>query len=236
MWFFSKPFLISFFKSLLALIPQGNVIPNQLQNHRTILVILLINSIDICNSLLKRSISQLQCFLRLILLLIQENRHIKMQTQPDWIGLRQVWPRQVISLFIARSGHVSIVVVATEFAQVSVVVAFEFQIENFRLYWLDLAFGRQDLLVDDLDDSLAVFLQLVDDLLPVVVDDLWDACRVFGLFLQGVQHLDLSSEIGNDVLVCWRTEVSFCVGQLVLRNEQFIDVIYHVVISLSLLG
>ncbi len=81
-----------------------------------------------------------------------------MQTKSHWVCLGQIRPCEIISLFITSSGSVSIAVVGTPLAEVSVVIALEFEVENFGLDGLNLALGGENLLVDDFDDSIAVFL------------------------------------------------------------------------------
>jgi hypothetical protein len=81
-----------------------------------------------------------------------------MQTQSHWVRLGYIGPREIISFFIASSRSVSIAVVRTPLAKVSVVIAFEFKVKNFGLDGLYLALGWKDLLVNDFNDSIAVFL------------------------------------------------------------------------------
>jgi hypothetical protein len=72
------------------------------------------------------------------------------------------------------------------------------------------------LFVDDLDNAVAVFLQLINDLFLVLLDTFGHCWRVLGLVLQGIQYFNLGPEIANDIFVSRGAKISFGIGKLIL--------------------
>src|SRR3990167_2929434 len=116
---------------------------------------------------------------------------------------------------------------------ISVVVALHLQIED--IGFIAATAGRNELLVQHLQDVVAIFVQLLLDLLLVVSEER-KVLAVLGLFL-GLDAGDgspSSSSGADSVFVGNRQEVSLINAELLIKVSDLFHVIEHVLESLSL--
>ena len=147
--------------ALLFLLPEGEVLLEELDDALGIAEVVLLKLVDLVESLLESVISELTCFCVILEHFVVEHGEVESETKLNGVAGRKF---DCVSLLISLLGLLLDILeelVLGVLGNVAVVISYHLDEESLGLL---SAFGVEDAVVDHVDDLLAVALELGLDL------------------------------------------------------------------------
>jgi hypothetical protein len=220
---------------LLLFFPEGEILLKEFDDRFGISEGLLIDVINLLESIWESSFSKLTGFLVLVHNFVVEDREVKSESKSDWVASIEGFGTGLGKFVVLKSTVLNDIELITLSAlgNVSVVITDHLVEESFGL----ISGGNiHAWILNDADDADALVVKLLLDLLLVLGESIIKF-GVFWVLLDGRDGSNGGSLGSNLVLETNREEVSLFGGEiLALGFDNSLEVLDHIVESLGLLG
>lgn len=219
--------------------PESEVVAQELHDERGVLVALFAQAIKLVNCFIERLLRKAACAFGRIENLVVEDAEVKSKAEAYGMSRSEILGGLVLRRAVGdKSGLRCLfaIVLRLELGEVSVVIAFHLEVEDFRLAG---GGGGDEVVVKKGEDRIADIAELLLDLVAILLDALYVVVVAFLLLLllNGAHDAPGRTASANDVLVRHAEEVALLNTQLLIAYHlgHLIHLLHHLVVPLRLL-